>query len=375
MGLRIKKSAISAVKEQMNIQCVSPSGDKHAWNNPVEVLFGEYKNFPDLLDFFADVSHKKGLRQQPLTLNQLFQLVSKSYDEDTNSLNPGMWKTLLGSEAPVEGSAYTANELNEISDALKEHYALVCVPTGFDWSARGINMKPLMHDLGLWQYLPKAIQNVWDVTILISIWVVYEALGLGGLNHNALIFHRLMRKFCSWGSLQMDNIPEELKGDFAASDSDYTFMEGLWFQLLEDNDLPPKWSRNQDIFELVHFLATGREVVGRIAKGRKLGDHLEAFGFYDIEPTEAHGLFCACQLLRDGAKGRLNLQDNLEKTYDIKGVLNYLLEVDPEDILGKLSQVPGNRISVAGVALQHQALLAEAWVTGRQEAKARQAEG
>lgn len=371
MALKIKANAVQNVKAQMNLN-VAGGKNAHPWVDPVEAIWGEVARFPDLIDFFSDVSHKKGLRQQPLKLSQVFDLIIKSYDEETNKITPKNWQKLLGVKAPVEGSAYLTSELNEVASKTKEHYALVCVPSGFDWAARGINMKGLMLDTGWWDNIPRDIQNVWDIAILIVIWVVYEGLGLGGLCEMALIWHRLMREYGKKGKLSTDNIPDELKGKYVACGDDYSFLESIWMELLQGQDIPDEWATNKDLFEVVMFLANCREVVWAVNNGcinKDSAAAIRSITLDGLEPEQTRSLACACQVMRDGAKGKLTLQDVLEKSDELKGALNYLLAEDDSNLIATLQELPGTEVSLASVVLLDQCRLMQDWILGRQDAK------
>lgn len=382
---KVKANAIAHLRQVANVADVAP-GAKHPWADPVNALFGSFKRFPDLLDFFSDVSHKKGLGQKPLKLQEVFDLIVSSYDEVEDKTNPKSWQRLMGVDNPVEGSAYTTSELNGISQDVKRHYAHVAVPTGFDWAARGINLRPLLEDTDLWEAVPAPCRAVWGMTILIVIWVVYEALGLGGLDQQALVWHGHVRQFCRSGELDPQAIglglPEKVREGwldaFEDSVSDYQFLRWVWGQLLEGAEVPLDWAYNPWVFENVMFLAHGRELVARIQKGRKLGDYLEGYTYGDMDNQQILALTCGCQLLRDGAKGRLTLQEIVDKTEDVAGPLGYLLDVDPCDMLGHLEgkvKADPVGISVTSVCLLDQARLNESWVLGRQEAKLKEAEG
>lgn len=371
MALKIKAGVVDQIKQEMSIQLISPNPSKHVWCDPVTTLFGEWTNNPDLLDFFADVSHKKGLKQKPLKLDQVLKLITESYDEQGHTIGSKMWKKLVGSSAPVEGSAATAQQMTEMTYKVKEHYALVAVPTGFDWAARGINMKPLLQDINAWETaIPQATREAWDVAILIVIWVVYEALGLGGLNEEALQLHRIVRDYCRKGCIDEGKLViDDWKDKFVDSDSDYAFLQWAWSKLLHDNDIPSKWADNPQVFEVVIFLAHCREIVTKINKGLPWGDYLEAYTAWDLDVDEVRAMSAACQILRDGAKGRLMLQDILDKTQDTQGVLQYLLEKDQIGLLEFLEETPGTEISLGGVALLDQVRLMKEWTVARQQAK------
>lgn len=371
MVLKIKAGVIEKIKADMNIHAISPQKNKHVWCDPVVTLFGEWKNNPDLLDFFADVSKKKGLKQKPLKLHEVIDLITKSYDEDGNTIDSKKWKKLMGCSAPVEGSAATAEEMTDMTYKVKEHYALVAVPTGFDWAARGINMKPLLQDLNAWETaIPKVTRDAWDVAVLITIWIVYEALGLGGLNEEALLFHRLVRDFCRKGCIDDNKISiDDWKSLWEGSSSDYAFLKNGWSKLLKANDIPSKWAEDPQVFEVVMFLSHCREIVFKINKGLPWGDYLQAYTAWELEVEEVRALAAACQLLRDGAKGRLMLQDIIDKTQDTQGVLEFLLEKDSYGLLEILEEISGTEVSLAGVALIDQVQLMQKWTVARQEAK------
>jgi len=375
--MKIKQNAIQTLRSAANIQVVS-GGNKHPWCDPVTALFGEYKSFPDLLDFFCDVSHKKGLAQRAMKLKELFWLIEKSYNEETDTVSPKTWQKLIGADAPVEGSAYTVTELNGLSLDVKRHYAMVAVPTGFDWAARGINLRPLLEDCDLWEEIPQHCRKVWEVTILMVIWIVYEALGLGGMDREVLEFHRLVRQYARQGYLFQEGIGENLPAKFewqeaySEAENDYHFLEWIWFRLLKANGIPQKWAEDGDVFELVMFLAHGREIVNKIQKGIGFGQYLDGYQFGGLDVEQIRALMSACQLLRDAAKGRLTLQDVAEKSHSVEGVLGYLTQKDPAGMLDYLEervQDSPTEVSVATVALLDQVRLNEAWVLGRQSAK------
>lgn len=374
MALKIKAGAVGSIKAQMNIEIVGGK-NPHPWMDPVRALFGDEKSFPDILDFFTDVSKKKSLHQRPLKLSELIQLMIDSYDEESRTTNPKDWQKLLGSVDPVEGSAYTTTELNQVAETTKRHYAHVCVPSGFDWAARGINMKPLLMDLGWWEQIPLDLQLVWDMAVLIAIWCVYEGLGLGGLNKLALSFHQLMRTFCYTGSLSSDEIPDDLKALWFEYDSEpYAFLEAIWFQILEGEGILPKWSKNKDLFEVIVFLASCRELVKAMNNGslyKDNGAYLRSITIDGLDPSQTQALAASCQLLRDGAKGRLNLQEIEEKAGEVKGVLFFLSKKDEAGILESVDALEDTELSVTSVTLLDQFRLMSAWTIGRQEARER----
>lgn len=377
MALKIKAGAISNLKAQMNIQVVGGE-NAHPWIDPVRALFGTEDKFPDILDFFTDVSKKKSLHQRPLKLDELLQLIIDSYDEEKNITNPKDWQTLLKSKDPVEGSAYTTTELNSVAESTKKHYAHICVPTGFDWAARAINMKPLLMDLGWWDQIPSHLQQVWDVAALLAIWCVYEGLGLGGLNKLALNFHQLIRTYSYKGSIPKTSIPEGLQDLWNEMDGQsYEFIQAIWFQLLEGEGILPQWSHNKNLFEVIVFLAGCRELVKAMNNGalyRESGAYLRSITLDGLDPSQAQALAASCQLLRDGAKGKLNLQEIQEKSWEVKGVLYFLDQKDEEEILTLLDSLDGKEISVTGITLLDQFQLMTAWTLGRQSAKKKKEE-
>lgn len=378
MALKIKAGSIASVQAQMNIE-VAGGSNPHPWMDPVRALFGTEDKFPDILDFFTDVSKKKSLHQRPLKLSELLDLIIDSYDEISNKTNPKDWQRLLGSKDPVEGSAYTTEELNGVAELTKQHYSMVCVPSGFDWAARAINMKPLLQDLGWWEQVPLDLQLVWDMAALLAIWCVYEGLGLGGLNKLALNFHRLMRTYAYKGAIPKTEIPDELVELWCETGGEsYEFLQAIWFQLLEGEGVLPEWSHNKDIFELIVFLAGGRELVKAMNNGalyKESGAYLRSITLDGLEPEQTQALAAACQLLRDGAKGRLNLQEIQEKSGEVKGVLFFLDQKDEMGILEALDGLEDKELSVTAITLLDQFRLMSAWTLGRQSAKYRKANG
>lgn len=377
MALKIKAGAINSIKSQMNIE-VAGGTNPHPWMDPVRTLFGTEAKFPDILDFFTDVSKKKSLHQRPLKLNEMLQLIIDSYDEETSKTNPKDWQKLIGSKDPVEGSAYTTSELNGVAELTKKHYAHICVPSGFDWAARAINMKPLLQDLGWWELIPLDLQLVWDLAALIAIWCVYEGLGLGGLNKLALNFHTLMRTYAYKGSIPKASVPEELTELWNEMEGEsYEFLQAIWFQLLEGEGILPQWSHNKNLFEVIVFLAGCRELVKAMNNGalyRESGAYLRSITLDGLDPSQAQALAASCQLLRDGAKGKLNLQEIQEKSGEVKGVLYFLDQKDEEEILTLLDSLDGKEISVTGITLLDQFQLMTAWTLGRQSAKKKKEE-
>lgn len=377
-NFKIKSGAVQTVKAQLNIE-LAGGKNPHPWVDPVRALFGSEDKFGDILDFFTDVSHKKSLHQRPITYDELMDLIVRSYDEDSNKTNPKDWQKLLGSKDPVEASAYVTEELNSVAELTKQHYAMICVPSGFDWAARAINMKLLLQDLGWWEQIPLDLQLVWDIAGLLSIWCVYEGLGLGGLNTLALQFHQLVRLYCYTGSLGKLDIPDNLVTLWQECDAEpYKFLETIWFTLMKGEGILPKWQENADVFEVIMFLAGCRELVKGMNNGmlyKEKGAHLRSITLDGLEPEQSQALAAACQLLRDGAKGRLNLQEIQEKSGEVAGVLLHLAKKDSMGLLEAVDSLEDTELSVTSITLLDQYRLMTSWVLGRQSAKERKASG
>ena len=343
----------------------------HPWVDPVQSLFGGVDCYPDLVGYYSDESHKKGLHQRAVTWDEMLKCILGSTDLSTGVVDRTQWKGILKTEYPIEGSAYTVEALQTVASATKRHYGMVCVAGGFDWTARVMNMKPLLLDLGWWNEIPQGLREAWDIAGLMVIWVVYEAWGLGGLNPLAMEFHHIMREFQYTGEIDPKDLSDELRARLEGCPGPYAFLEGIWFELLGKEGIVPEWATSSEVFEVVYFLASCREMVrgmksGEIYKDKETGVHLRSLTLDGLKPEESRALAAACELLRNGAKGKLDLTGSPEEP---RGVRDYLASEDESDILVRLSSLPKTKMSVTSVTLTDQYTLVSEWVEGRQEAK------
>lgn len=281
--------------------------------NPIKTLFGSWEHSADLPDFFKDTS-KKTLGQYAITLDQLLKLVQMSWNPKTLELEVHKWQELMqqlepGVDGQIEGSAFSCKELEQLAFGTRQHYALVSVASGFDWSARGLNLLGLLQGTGWFKKLPVEIQAHWQSAVLVCIWCIYEGLGLSGYNQQVLDWHAAMRKYCRSGNLNHFTVGETLTVHRAKHSQDEQFLHAVFQDLLRGEGIRDEVITSQEVWQIILFLAHGREIQARLSQGRKLGKYLSAYGQWDFDPEAIQFLVLAAQLQRAASKGRLSLDE------------------------------------------------------------------
>lgn len=322
MKIKVSATKVKAFREAANGE-TNGGVNTHPWADPVKALYGSWGNNPDFLDFFKRVGKKKSLESWALTAQDLIYLVVNStrVDEATNTphVHNGEWGVLMeGRGMPKgfkpEGSCYSTWELEGIAFDTRKHYALVSVASGFDWAARAVNMKGLVSDM-LWDTeLPGLCWQLWDTTTLVVMWVVYEGLGLGGLNKKALEWHGLIRQYCRKGSFNKgfwESTPEPFWEDefYAAGSDAEQFLHLVWKSLLKSEGIQTSIVEDIDIWSTVLFLAHCREIASRLASGKELSDYHKGYTWGNLAPSEVQFLAVACAVMRAAAKGRLSIEE------------------------------------------------------------------
>lgn len=320
MSINIKNFKISSAKiaqARKNMQSFYEHNGENTspLANPIHALFGSWEESSDMPDFFKDAGKKKTLKQYALTLGQLLELVQKSYDPISLKVDTGSWeslaKELYGAEGQPEGSAFTCKELESLAYGTREHYKLVSVASGFDWSARGLNTMSLLKGTGMSQLVPVDMWNNWALAVLVSIWVIYEGLGLSGYNPKVIKWHAAMRLYCRKGSL--DKFDLGILSDYRANNPrDYDLLWSVFKDFLKSEGIQESVILNQDMWEVILFLAHGREIQSQYALKGKLSQHLAKYTLGGLEATETQFLVLASQLQRAAAKGKLSLDEGDE---------------------------------------------------------------
>lgn len=301
--------------------------------NPIRELFGDWVRSADLPDFFKDTSKKKSLRQYALTLEQMLQLTEGSWDPESLRVRMEKWGDLLSEMDPdsegkqPEGSVFPCHELERLGYRTREHYALVSVASGFDWSARGLNLMSLLQGIGICRLLPEAIWTAWPIAVLVCIWVVYEGLGLSGYSQKVLDFHAAMRCYARKGNFKQFEVPKTLE-KYRSNPDDLMFLRTIFMDLLEGEGIQPSIYTPgvylaDEIWEIILFLAHGREIQSQLARRGKLNEYLKKYTFCGMDPATVQFLCLAAQLQRAAAKGRLSLDEGDD--YDSpNGLVNVL---------------------------------------------------
>lgn len=360
-SFKVSKAKLAAVPTQLN-GTMQGGANAHPWANPIETLFGSWEDSQDLPDFFKDTSKKKSVHQRALTISEVINLIQESWDPMTQKVDVGSWKTLLGDVLEPEGSAFSCKELEEIGYKTREHYALVSVASGFDWSARGINLYPLMSDLGTLDLLPSGCAAMWHTTILICLWCVYEAFGLGGLNYTALSWHGWMRSYAKSGEVADKLLDEQQQFERDSCVSHEAFLRKYWVQLLEGEGIRAELVHNDQVWQNVLFLATGREIVAAKANGYDYSKHLQNYTFGGLSLEDIEFLVLSAAAQRGAAKGRLSIHegDDYEQP---TGIIATLCKEQYNWYWDKLQSV--NYPSVGSQMLMDVFVIVEDWSTLR----------
>lgn len=323
-SFKISRDKVATVPGKLN--GVAQGGvNKHPWANPIETLFGSWEESQDLPDFFKDTSKKKSLHQRALTVGQLLDVIQDSWDPVSQKVKVGDWKSILGWDEEPEGSAFSCQELEDIAYATRKHYALVSVASGFDWSARGINMYPLMKDLGMLELLPDGCADVWHTTVLLCLWCVYEAFGLGGLNYTALDWHGWMRSYGRSGKVSEHMLTEDQLMEYNTYASPSEFLRKYWKELLSSEGILQELIDSDAIWQNILFLIVGREIVAKKVKGDPYSQFQKNYSFGELSLEDVEFLVLSAAAQRAASKGRLSINegdDYQEPTGIVKALLN-----------------------------------------------------
>lgn len=301
--------------------------DPHPLTAAINLLFGD-KLPPDIVDYFGKVSpKKKSLHKNPLTFSEVLEVIQASVQFSNNKVDwkvdNGKWKTLKGNP---EGSAFTTQEIGEIAYRTKEHYALVAVPTGFYYYSTLVNLYDIVEHLKLDSYLPEGVWENWWKTAAVSIWVVYEGLGLGGLNRPALQLHSYVQEFSRRGFIELD--PSHPDAERLALVGAYDLILEKWTACLASESIDLVDS-NKVVFDTILWLAHLRGIAQKLTKGNELSDYQNGYSFGDLDVNHNLTLSSVASLMRDTAKGRMNLSTE-EDDETSAGCLQYLLTQQEE---------------------------------------------
>jgi len=244
----------------------------------------------------------------------LLKLVEMSWNPRSLKVEVSQWEQLVKqldpeAEGQPEGSAFSCDELKKLAVGTRQHYALVSVASGFDWSARGLNLLGLLQGMGWFKNLPEAIQANWQTAVLACIWCIYEGLGLSGYNQTVLDWHAAIRKYCRSGNLNHFTVGETLAAFRAKHQDDEQFLHEVFQDLLRGEGIRDEVVTSCEVWQIVLFLAHGREIQARLSQGRKLGKYLSTYGAWAFSPEDIQFLCLAAQLQRAAAKGRLSLDE------------------------------------------------------------------
>jgi hypothetical protein len=306
--------------------------DPHPLSVAIKLLFGD-KLPPDIVDYFGKVSpKKKSLHKNPLTFSEVLEVIQStvqfSPDKVDWKVDNGKWKTLKGNP---EGSAFTTQEIGEIAYRTKEHYALVAVPTGFYYYSTLVNLHDIVEHLEFTNHLPEGVWETWWTSAAVSIWVVYEGLGLGGLNRPALQLHSYVQEFSRRGFIELD--PSHPDAERLALVGSYNLILEKWTACLASESIDLGDS-NKIVFDTILWLAHLRGIAQKLTKGNELSDYQNGYIFGDLDVNYNLTLASIASLMRDTAKGRMNLSTE-EDNETSAGCLKYLLD-NQEEVVSKL---------------------------------------
>lgn len=343
MSINIKNFKISSAKiaqARTNMRSFYEHGGENTspLANPIHALFGSWEESSDMPDFFKDAGKKKTLKQYALTLGQLLELVQKSYDPLTLKVDTGAWEKLAhdlyGAEGQPEGSAFTCKELEDLGYGTREHYKLVSVASGFDWSARGLNMMSLLKGTRMSSLVPEDMWLNWSLAVLVSIWVIYEGLGLSGYNAKVIKWHAAMRLYCRKGNLDKFDLGV-LESYRATNPRDYDLLWSVFKDFLKSEGIQQDVIDNKDMWEVILFLAHGREIQSQYALRGEVSQHLGKYTLGELSAIETQFLVLASQMQRAAAKGKLSLDegDEYDTPTGLVHALNYSKFNDMWDML------------------------------------------
>lgn len=312
----------------------------HSLSVAIKLLFGD-KLPPDILDYFGKVNpKKKSLHKNPLTFSEVLEVIQASAQLSNNmkdwKIDNSIWKTLKGNP---EGSAFTTQEISDIAYLTKEHYAIVAVPTGFYYYSTLVNLHDIVDFCNLENSLPANVWEYWWTSAAISIWVVYEGLGLGGLNKPALALHSYISEYSRRGLVELDE--DHPDAELLAQLESYEFIYTKWVNLMKSEGIKIELCENRVVFDTILWLAHLRAIGQKTARGKELSDYQKGYTFGDLNIDHNLLLSSVAVVMRDSAKGRMNLeteQDNQEMT----GCLNYLFTEQQEFVEAVTEQATDN---------------------------------
>ena len=314
----------------------------HPLSVALKVLFGD-KLPPDILDYFGKVNpKKKTLHKNPLTFTEVLEVVQASTQFSNEKkdwkIDNSIWKTLKGSP---EGSAFTTDEISQIAYLTKEHYAIVAVPTGFYYYSTLVNLADIVEFAQMEQLLPADVWEYWWTSAAISIWVIYEGLGLGGLNRPALALHSYIGEFSRRGLVEMDEnhiyansltkVGEDYVThlDLCSELGSYDFIFHLWKELMASEGIKVELCENKVVFDTVMWLAHLRGYGQKLKAGNELSKYQTEYSFGDLDCSYNMLLASVATVMRDSAKGRMNLE-TAEENDEMAGCLKYLSTEQPD---------------------------------------------
>jgi len=292
---KVNNSGIDSIWENQ-VTLTTPLAD------PIKALYGFEVGAPplingsqfDLEDFSKDASKKKEMFPVSLTDQETLESITLS--------------------SSIEGSIFQEKDWNEMLILLKNHYGRVAVPGGFDWAIRLVNLKPVLHTLNLWDKLPEWVTATWDDAILVAFALVYEAWGLGGLDAKALEFHSILKTLSIGAYLDVEELDifqaEYLDNQLAGGDD--TDLAFKVFRSLIPNEIGVRFKDDaliNNIFEILLFSATCRAMVAKFKKNRELSKFQSEYTALDLENQEISFLALCGQVLRDGAKGKMDFAE------------------------------------------------------------------
>jgi hypothetical protein len=324
--------------------------DPHPLTVAIKLLFGD-RLPPDILDYFGKVSpKKKSLHKNPLTFSEVLEVIQKSTqfsNEKANwKIDNSIWKTLKGNP---EGSAFTVEEIGEIAYRTKEHYAIVAVPSGFYYYSTLVNLHDIISFLELETKLPEGVWEYWWTSAAISIWVIYEGLGLGGLNRPALQLHAYISEFSRRGTIELEE--DHPDANLLAQIGSYDLIYQKWtacllaegIQLNSDCIDYQGKSPNEIVLDTVLWLAHLRGYTQKLSKGNELSNYQNEYSFGELDIDYNLTLASIASLMRDSAKGRMNLNTE-ENEEENAGCLKYLLDYQKpviDKVVSSAKSTPG----------------------------------